>query len=79
MDVASGADRHLGITFGLQELKAHPMFPYFLEKCSAIPTSVFFHLLVNCFSICHKLNTQYLVLIIGRNYLIVALGGSCSK
>ena len=27
---------------------AHPLFPYFLEKCLAIPTS---HLLVNAFSV----------------------------
>ena len=31
--------------------KAHPLFPYFLEKCLAIPTSPFFHLLVNGFSV----------------------------
>ena len=36
-DVASGADRHLDI--GLQVVEAHPLFPYFLEKRLAIPTS----------------------------------------
>ena len=46
MDVASGADRHLDI--GLQVVEAHPLFPYFLEKRLAIPTS---HLLVNAFSV----------------------------
>ena len=37
---ASGADRHLDI--GLQVVEAHPLFPYFLEKRLAIPTSPFF-------------------------------------
>ena len=32
-------------------MKAHPLFPYFLEKHLAIPTSPFFHLLVNVFSV----------------------------
>ena len=48
MDVASGADRHLDR--GLQVVEAHPLFPYFLEKHLAIPTSAFFQLLVNGFS-----------------------------
>ena len=39
-DVASGADRHLDI--GLRVVEAHPLFPYFLEKCLAITTSPFF-------------------------------------
>ena len=39
-DVASGADRHLDI--GLMVVEAHPLFPYFLEKRLAIPTSPFF-------------------------------------
>ena len=40
MDVASVADRHLDITdFGLQKLKAHPLFSYFLEKRLVIPFS----------------------------------------
>ena len=47
MDVASGSDRHLDITFGLHlYLIAHPLFPYLLEKHLAIPISPFFHLLV---------------------------------
>ena len=41
-------DRHLDI--GLQVVEANPLFPYFLEKRLAIPTS-FFHLLVNGFSL----------------------------
>ena len=36
---------------GLQVVEAHPLFPYFLEKRLAIPTSPFFHLLVNGFSV----------------------------
>ena len=47
-DVASGGDRHLDITFGLQ-LNALPFFLYFLEKRLTIPTYLFFHLLVNVF------------------------------
>ena len=39
-DVASGTDRHLDI--GLQVVEAHLLFPYFLEKRLAIPTSLFF-------------------------------------
>ena len=38
-DVASGADRHLDM--GLQVVEAHPVFPYFLQKRLAIPTSGF--------------------------------------
>ena len=40
---------HLDV--GLQVVEAHSLFPYFLEKCLAIPTSPFFHLLVNGFSV----------------------------
>ena len=47
--MASGTDRHLDV--GLQVVEAHPLFPYFLEKRLAIPTSPFFHLLVNGFSV----------------------------
>ena len=36
----SGADRHLDI--GLQVVEVHTMFPYFLEKRLAIPTSPIF-------------------------------------
>ena len=79
MDVASGADRHLGITFGLQAVESSFHVSVLFREVFSHPYINFFHLLVNCFSICHKLNTQHLVLIIGRNYLIVALGGSCSK
>ena len=39
--VASGADRHLDITFGLQVVESHPLFPYLLEKHLAIPTFPF--------------------------------------
>ena len=39
-DVASGADRHLDI--GLQVVEAYRLFPYFLEKRLAVPTSPFF-------------------------------------
>ena len=36
---------------GLQVVEAHPLFPYFLEKHLAFPTSPFFHLLVIGFSV----------------------------
>ena len=36
---------------GIFYLKAHPLFPYFFETRLAIPTSPFFHLLVNDFSV----------------------------
>ena len=48
MDVASGIDRHpdrTEIDFRLQiqgNQKLIPCFPYFLERCLAIPTSHFF-------------------------------------
>ena len=35
----------------MQVVEAHSMFPYFLEKHLAIPTSLFFYLLVNGFSV----------------------------
>ena len=55
-DVASGIDRHPDRTELYSDCryrvsKAHPLFPYFLEKCLAIPSSPFFHLLVNGFSV----------------------------
>ena len=54
---------------GLQVVEAHPLFPYFLEKRLAIPTSPFFHLLVNGFSVIVSVlfsRTPYLLLIDGR-------------
>ena len=46
MDIASGADRHLDITFSdCWWLIAHLSFPYFLEKRLAIPKSPFFSLI----------------------------------
>ena len=43
-DVASGTDRHLGkkLYFELHIVEAHPLFPSFIEKCLANPTSPFF-------------------------------------
>ena len=41
-DVASGADRHLDITYGLQLVESSSIVPYFLEKRLIIPTSLFF-------------------------------------
>ena len=42
MDVASGADRHLDITFGLLLVESSSLVSYFLEKHLIIPTSPFF-------------------------------------
>ena len=43
MDVVSGANRHLDLTFSdCRWLKAHHFFPYFIEKRLAIPASSFF-------------------------------------
>ena len=42
MYVASGTDRHLDITFGLQLVESSSLFPYFLEKFLTIPTFPFF-------------------------------------
>ena len=45
-DVASGADRHLDITFGLQVVEISSLVSVLLREVLAIPTSPFFHLLV---------------------------------
>ena len=42
MDVASGVDRHIDITFGLQLVKSSSLVSVLLEKCLTIPTSPFF-------------------------------------
>ena len=49
-------------------MKAHPLFPYFLEKRLAIPTSPFFHLLVIAFVLLVSvfLTTPYLPYIGGQ-------------
>ena len=50
-DVASGADRHLDITFGLQEIERFsPVFVLFREAFNH-PYISFFHLQVNGFSV----------------------------
>ena len=48
MDVASGADRNLDITYvsDCRWSKSHLLLPHFLEKCLAVPRSPFFHLLL---------------------------------
>ena len=48
-DVASGADRHLDITFGLQVVDS--LVSVVFREALTIPTSPFFHLLVNGFSV----------------------------
>ena len=42
---------HLDITFGLQVVESSSLVSVLLEKCLTIPTSPFFHLLVNGFSV----------------------------
>ena len=51
-------------------MKAHPLFPYFLEKLLADTTSPFFHLLVNGF--------VYLVSVLfcGHFTWLILVGGS---
>ena len=49
-DVASGADRHLDITFGLQEVESSSLVSVLLREAFNHPYISFFHLLVNSFS-----------------------------
>ena len=53
MDVASGADRHLDITFGLQVVLFREMFSH--------PYISFFHLLVNGFSVIRECSSTLYV------------------
>ena len=65
--MASGADRNVDITFGLQVVETHPLFPYFLEKHLAIPTSSFFSSINDFFVLVSiLLTTPYLAYIGGR-------------
>ena len=50
---------------------SHPLFPYFFEKRLAIPTSPFFHLLVNGFSVTCKNNDFNRIAITIRNWKVI--------
>ena len=50
MDVASGADRHLDITLGLQVVESSSLVYVLYREAFSHPYISFFHLLVNCFS-----------------------------
>ena len=51
-------------------MKAHPLFPYFLEKCLTIPTSPFFIFSSNgfCVTIKFRLFDDPLPSFVGRQY-----------
>ena len=51
MDVASGADRHLDITFGLQLVESYSLVSVLFREAFNHPYISFFHLLVNVFSV----------------------------
>ena len=68
MYVASGADRHLDITFGVHLVESSSLLSVLFREHLTIPTT-FFHLLVNGFSVtCSVLFswTPYLLLIDGQ-------------
>ena len=51
MDVASGADRHLEIIFGLQIVKSSSLVSVLFSEALSHPYIYFFHLLVNGFCV----------------------------
>ena len=51
MDVASGADRHLDITFGLQLVESSSLISVLFREAFNHSYISFFHLLVNGFSV----------------------------
>ena len=55
MDVASGADRHLDTTFGLQVVESSSLVSVLFREVFSHPYISFFHLLVNGVSVnwCH--------------------------
>ena len=63
-DVASGADRHLDITFGLQLVESSSLVSVLFREAFNHPYISFFHLLVNvyitvCDRIAHKIIFWY--------------------
>ena len=50
-DVASGADRHLDVTFGLQVVESSSLVSILFREAFSHPYTSFFHLLVNGFSV----------------------------
>ena len=69
-DVASGADRHLDITFGLQLVKSSSIVSVRFREAFNYPFISIFHLQVNGFFFLHVSalfsGTPYLLLIGGR-------------
>ena len=61
MDVASCADRHLGITFGLQAVESLSHVSVLFREAFSHPYITFFHLLVNCFSDMPQVFSEYSV------------------
>ena len=51
MDVASGVDRHLDITFGLHIVNSSSLVSILFREALSHPYISFFHLLVNGFSV----------------------------
>ena len=51
MCIASGADRHLDITFGLQVVESSSLASVLIKEAFNHPYISFFHLLVNGFSV----------------------------
>ena len=51
MDVASGADRHLDITFGLQVVESSSLVSVLFREAFNHPFNSFFHLQVTSFSV----------------------------
>ena len=51
MDVASGADRHLDIKFGLQVVESSSLVSVLFREVFSYPYISFFHLLVIFFSV----------------------------
>ena len=51
MDVASGADSHLDISFGLQVVESSSLVSVLVREAFSHPYIFFFHLLENGFSV----------------------------
>ena len=60
-DVASGADRHLDITFGLQLVESSSLVSVLFREAFNHPYISFFHLLVNGFSVIRECSSTLYV------------------
>ena len=62
MDVASGPDGHLGITFGLQAVESSSHVSVLIREAFSHPyITFFFRFLVNCFSDMPQVFSEYSV------------------